>query len=131
MEICLGGIVIGGAAGVIIGWGAGGVATAAAAKSASMALFADRIAANATMVIQLLQKFYEKTKTPMDVQKLKQLITLCQRFGIKIEAKLGDLVNVVNHKSWNGIPHIHVGKSRIPVALTEAAVEFFRKTFGI
>ena len=53
----LGGIVIGGAAGVIIGWGAGGVATAAAAKSASMALFADRIATNATMVIQLLQKF--------------------------------------------------------------------------
>ena len=83
----LGGIVVGGAAGAFIGWGIGGIATAAAAKSASMALFANRVATSGTMVIQLLKKFYEKTKLPMDVSQLKQLITLCQKYGLEIHAK--------------------------------------------
>ena len=127
----LSGIVIGGAAGALIGWGVGGVVSAAAAKSASTALFAGRVAKNGTMVIQLLQKFYGKTKTPMNLKQLKQLIKLCQRFGIEIYAKLGDLVNVTNHKSWNGISHIHVGNSRIHIALTIEAVKYIRKILGI
>ena len=127
----LGGIVIGGAAGALLGWGVGGVATVVAAKSASISLFAGRVATNGTMIIQLLKKFYEKTKTPMNLKQVKQLITLCQRFGIEIHAKLGDLVNVINHKTWNGIPHIHVGDSRIHVALTEEAVKYIREILGI
>ena len=127
----LGGIVILGATGALLGWGLGAVATAAAAKSASISLFSGRVVSNAPMVIQLLQKFYEKTKAAMDVSQLKQLITLCQRYGINIQAKLGDLVNVTNHKSWNGIPHIHVGESRIHVALTEEAVKYIMSILGL
>ena len=123
--------VAGGAVGALVGWGVGGVVSSTIAKSASTALFAGRVAKNGTMVIQLLQKFYENTKDPMNVKQVKQLITLCQRFGIEIHAKLGDLVNVTNHKTWNGIPHIHVGNSRIHVALTKEAVKYIRKILGI
>ena len=131
LKYVLGGIVIGGAAGVLLGWGVGKLSTVASAKSASTALFEGRIATNATMVTQLLRKYYEKTKIPMDVKQLKRLITLCKRYGIEIHAKLGDLVNVTNHKSWNGIPHIHVGDARKHVALTTEAVKYIRKILGI
>lgn len=112
-------------------WGAGGIASTATANFASKVLFANRVANSGTVVIQLLQKFYEKSKMPMNLQQLKYLITLCQRFGLEIHAKLNDLVNVTNHKSWNGISHIHVGKSRIHVALTKDAVNYIRNILGI
>ena len=130
----VGGVVLGGAAGAAVGWGVGTVVSAcstAAVNAASASLFNGRVVTSATTVIQLLNKFYQKTKLPMDVKQVKQLISVCEQYGIKYYAKLNDLVNVINHKSWDGIPHIHVGESRVHVALTEAAVEYIRKLLGI
>ncbi|WP_418749400.1 hypothetical protein, partial [Faecalibacillus intestinalis] len=102
----------------------------AAASVASRVLFGQQIK-NAAHLIQLVKKYFEAPKKKLNTQQIKYLITLCQKFGLKIEVKRGDIVNVVNHKSWNGIPHIHIGNSRIHVALTKDAVKFIRSFFKI
>lgn len=55
---------------------------------------------------------------------VKELIRLCNDLGVEYTAHINDLVNVVNHKTWNGIPHMHVGTSRVHVALDPEAVDF-------
>jgi len=59
-------------------------------------------------VIQLLTKFFEKPKVRISLVQLKQLIAICKYYGIEITAKTNELIRVINHKSWNGIPHIHI-----------------------
>ena len=55
---------------------------------------------------------------------VKELIRLCDELGVEYSAHLNDLINVVNHKTWDGIPHIHIGVSRIHVAIEPEAIEF-------
>ena len=124
----LGGVVIGGAAGALLGWGVGVSVSAAAAKAAGTALFG-RTVTSGGMLINLATQFFEKTKTAMNLNQLKQLITLCKKYGVDITARLADLTK--GHGAWKGIPHIHIGDKQIHIALTKEAVKYIRKIFGI
>lgn len=124
----LGGVVIGGAAGALLGWGVGIGVSAAAVKIAGTALFGKAVTSGG-MLIGLATQFFEKTKNAMNLSQVKHLITLCQKYGVDITARLVDLTK--GHGAWSGIPHIHIGDKQIHIALTKEAVAYIRQIFGI
>ena len=65
----------------------------------------------------------------MNLNQVKHLITLCKKYGVDITARLVDLTK--GHGAWKGIPHIHIGDKQIHIALTQKAVEYIRKLFGV
>lgn len=51
-------------------------------------------------------------------------------YGLKISFKMNDIIGVINHKSWTGIPHIHVGEARIHIAISQIVVEILKRIKG-
>ncbi|MBR0137652.1 MAG: hypothetical protein IJM15_04515, partial [Erysipelotrichaceae bacterium] len=95
-------------------------------KLTSKALFDGRIATSTVSVIQLLKKFYETPKTVAGINAFLKIKMLCEEYGIKISYKINDIINVVNHKSWDGIPHVHIGNSRIHIAIAQEVFRLLR-----
>ena len=123
-----GGVIIGGAIGCAAGACVGVAAelTCAFAEEviSSASLFGEQAVRSSGHLIQLLRKYYESSKRPLSLPMVKELIRLCDELGVEYSAHLNDLINVVNHKTWDGIPHIHIGVSRIHVAIEPEAIEF-------
>jgi len=123
--------LLGGAAGALIGTGIGYVGTyviAASAKLSGMALFG-KVIKSAGMLVGLAEQYLEKTKTPLNIEQVKYLLSLCNDFGVRVVARLKDLT--VGHGAWSGIPHLHIGDKEIHIALTKEAAEFIIKLFGL
>lgn len=124
-----GGVIVGGAIGAAVGYCFSSVAIAEGVISSAevtSTLFGGRTVRDAVTLCQLIQKFYDKTKAPMNLPMIKELIQLLDDFGVdwRNQTQKSDLFPTASHKTWEGIAHIHVGNSRFHVALTQEAAEF-------
>jgi RHS repeat-associated protein len=79
-------------------------------------------------LVELLKTTFETTKTVVSERTLYWIIKLCDYFKVDISATMTDLT--VGHGAWP-LPHMHVGRRRIHIALTEKAAEIIMEILGL
>lgn len=61
-------------------------------------------------------KQFQKSKEPLSIGQVKDLIAKAKELGVKVEATAADLAGHIGKAGENwGIPHIHIGNARIHI----------------